>query len=114
MLVILPNPIPKLQHTPLPPKCCKLKSGSQLLALLLFSPQTHMRVYQEPRNASTPQATKASNFHVPRIHVHKENTQFSTDQFMECQFQMHEMVQKLVNILLFSFQDLKLNTKDKI
>ncbi len=33
---------------------------------------------------------------------------------MECQFQMHEMVQKLVNILLFSFQDLKLSTKDKI
>jgi hypothetical protein len=33
---------------------------------------------------TTPQVTKASNLCVPRIHVHQENTQFSTDQLMEC------------------------------
>jgi hypothetical protein len=33
---------------------------------------------------------------------------------MECQFQMREIVQKLVNTSLFSFQDLKLSTKDII
>jgi hypothetical protein len=33
---------------------------------------------------------------------------------MECQFQMHEVAQKLVNTLLFNFQDLKINTKDII
>jgi hypothetical protein len=33
---------------------------------------------------------------------------------MECQFQKHEVVQKLVNTLLFSFKDLKLNTRDII
>jgi len=33
---------------------------------------------------------------------------------MECQFQMHEVAQKLVNTPLFSFQDLKLSTKDII
>jgi hypothetical protein len=33
---------------------------------------------------STPQASKTSNFHVLGIHVHQENTQFSTDQLMEC------------------------------
>jgi hypothetical protein len=33
---------------------------------------------------------------------------------MECQLQMHEVVQKLVSTLLFSFQDLKLSTKDII
>jgi len=33
---------------------------------------------------------------------------------MECQLQMHEMVQKLMNTPLFSFQDLKLSTKDII
>jgi hypothetical protein len=27
----------------------------------------------------TPQAGRASNFHVRRVHVHQENTQFSTD-----------------------------------
>jgi hypothetical protein len=32
----------------------------------------------------TPQAARASNSHVPRVHVHQENTQFSTDQLMEC------------------------------
>jgi hypothetical protein len=25
---------------------------------------------------TTPQATRASNSHVPRVHVHQENTQF--------------------------------------
>jgi len=33
---------------------------------------------------------------------------------MECQLQMYEMVQKLMNTPLFSFQDLKLSTKDII
>jgi hypothetical protein len=33
---------------------------------------------------------------------------------MECQLQMHEVAQKLVSTLLFSFQDLKLSTKDII
>jgi hypothetical protein len=33
---------------------------------------------------------------------------------MECQFQMHEVAQKLVSTPLFSFQDLKLSIKDII
>jgi hypothetical protein len=33
---------------------------------------------------------------------------------VECQLQMHEMPQKLMNTPLFSFQDLKLSTKDII
>jgi len=63
---------------------------------------------------TTPQAIKASNFCVPGVHVHQENTQFFIDQLMECQLQMREVAQKLMNTPLFSFQDLKLNTKDKI
>jgi hypothetical protein len=42
--------------------------------------------------STTPQAARASNSHVLRVHVHQENTQFSTDQLMECQLQMCEMV----------------------
>jgi len=52
---------------------------------------------------TTPQAIKASNYRVLGIHVHQENTQFSTDQLMECQFQMREVTQKLVSTPLFSF-----------
>jgi len=63
---------------------------------------------------TTPQATRASNSHVPRVHVHQENTQFSTNQLMECQFQMREVAQKLVSTPLFKFQDLKLSTRDII
>jgi hypothetical protein len=63
---------------------------------------------------TTPQAIRASNYRVPGVHVHQENTQFSSDQLMECQLQMHEVAQKLVSTPLFSFQDLKLNTKDII
>jgi hypothetical protein len=33
---------------------------------------------------------------------------------MKCQLQMREMAQKLMNTLLFNFQDLKLSTKDII
>jgi hypothetical protein len=56
----------------------------------------------------------ASNFRVPRVHVHQENTQFSTNQLMECQLHKHQVAQKLVNTPLFSFQNLKLNTRDII
>ncbi len=63
---------------------------------------------------TTPQAIRASNSRVPGIHVHKENTQFSIDQLMECQLQMCEVAQKLMSTLLFCFQDLKLSTKDII
>jgi hypothetical protein len=51
----------------------------------------------------TPQATRASNSRVLRVHVHHENTQFSIDQLIECQFQMREVVQKLVNTPLLTF-----------
>jgi hypothetical protein len=63
---------------------------------------------------TTPQAVRASNSRVPGVHVHQENTQFSIDQLMECQLQMHEVAQKLVSTPLFSFQDLKLSTRDII
>jgi hypothetical protein len=63
---------------------------------------------------TTPQAIRASNSRVPTVHVHQENTQFSTDQLMECQFQMREVAQKLVSTPLFNFQDLKLSTRDII
>jgi hypothetical protein len=63
---------------------------------------------------TTPQAVRASNSRVLGVDVYQENTQFSIDQLMECQLQMHEVVQKLVNTPLFSFQDLKLNTRDII
>jgi hypothetical protein len=59
----------------------------------------------------TPQDAKASNFCVPGVHVHQENTQFSSNQLMECQLQIREVAQKLVSTPLFSFQDLKLSTK---
>jgi len=63
---------------------------------------------------TTPQAVKASNFCVLRVHVRQENTQFSTNKFMECQLQIREVVQKLMSTPLFCFQNLKLNTKDII
>jgi hypothetical protein len=63
---------------------------------------------------TTPQVARASNSHVPGVHVHQENTQFSIDLLMECQLKMHEVVQKLMNTPLFSIQDLKLSTMDII
>jgi hypothetical protein len=45
-LVILPSPIPELQHALLPLKCYKLGSVPQLLVFSLFSLQIHIWVYQ--------------------------------------------------------------------
>jgi hypothetical protein len=60
---------------------------------------------------TTPQATRTR---VLGVHVHQEKTRFSTNQLMECQFQMREVAQKLMSTSLFGFQILKLNTRDII
>jgi hypothetical protein len=52
---------------------------------------------------TTLQVVRASNSYVLGVHVHQENTQISTDQLMECQFQMREVPQKLMSTSLFSF-----------
>jgi hypothetical protein len=57
----------------------------------------------EGEETTTPQTFMASNFRVPGVHVHQENTQFSTDQLMECELQMCEVAQKLMSTTLFSF-----------
>ncbi len=79
-----------------------------------FSMEEEHTLLARGEKTTTPQAVRASNSCVPRVHVHQENTQLSTDQLMECQLQMHEVAQKLVSTPLFSFQDLKLSTKDII
>jgi hypothetical protein len=64
---------------------------------------------------TTPQTRRASNFRIlRRVHVHQENTEFFTNQLLEYQLQMCEVAQKFVGTSLFSFQDLKLSTKDII
>jgi hypothetical protein len=62
----------------------------------------------------TPQVARASNSHVLGIHVRQENIQFFNNQLMEFQLQMREMAQNLVSTPLFSFQDLKLSTRNII
>jgi hypothetical protein len=79
-----------------------------------FNMEEERTLLARGEETTTPQVVRASNFRVPGVHVHQENTQFSTDQLMECQLQMHEVAQKLVSTPLFSFQDLKLSTKDII
>jgi len=80
----------------------------------LFNTEEERTLLARGEETTTPQAVKASNSCVPGVHVHQENTQFSIDKLMECQLQMHEVVQKFMNTLLFSFQDLKLSTRDII
>jgi hypothetical protein len=63
---------------------------------------------------TTPQVAKASNSRVLGVHVYQENTQFFTNELMECQLQMCEVAQKLISTPLFIFQDLKLSTRDII
>jgi hypothetical protein len=75
-----------------------------------FNTKEERTLLAKGEETTTPQVIRASNFHVPGVHVHQENTQFSIDQLMECQLQMCEVAQKLVSTLLFSFQDSKLST----
>jgi len=79
-----------------------------------FNTEEKRTLLARGEETTTPQAVRSSNSHGPGVHVHQENTQFSIDQLMECQLQMHEMAQKLVSTPLFNFQDLKLSTRDII
>jgi hypothetical protein len=91
--------------------------GAQAIMSQSFCPlniEEECTLLPRGEETTTREAARAPNSFVPRVHLHKENTQFFTDQLMECQLQMHEVVQKLVSTPLFSFQDLKLSTKDII
>jgi hypothetical protein len=44
----------------------------------LFSTKEEHTLLVRGEETTTPQAAKASKSHVPKVHVHKENTQFST------------------------------------
>jgi hypothetical protein len=79
-----------------------------------FNMEEECTLLARGEETTTPQDVRASNSRVPGVHVHQDNTQFSIDQLMECQLQMHEVAQKLVSTPLFSFQDLKLSTRDII
>jgi hypothetical protein len=57
----------------------------------LFNTKEERTLLAKGEETTTPQAPRASNYCVLRVHVHKENTQFSIDQLMECQLQMHEV-----------------------
>jgi hypothetical protein len=79
-----------------------------------FNTEKERTLLAKGEETITPQVAKASNFHVLGVHVHKENIQFSINQLMECQLQMCEVAENLVNTPLFSFQDLKLSTRNII
>jgi len=57
-----------------------------------FNTKEERTLLARGEETTTPQAVRALNSRVLGVHVHKENTQFFTDQLMECQLQMHEMV----------------------
>ncbi len=56
-----------------------------------FNTQEEHTLLAKGEETTTPQVIRALNSRVLRVHVHKENTQFSTNQLMECQLQMREM-----------------------
>jgi hypothetical protein len=56
-----------------------------------FNTEKEHTLLVKGEETTTPQAVRASNSRVPGVHVHHENTQFSTNQLMECQLQMHEV-----------------------
>ncbi len=49
-----------------------------------FNTKEERTLLAKGEETTTPQVIRASNFHVPGVHVHQENTQFSIDQLMEC------------------------------
>ncbi len=53
-----------------------------------FNTENEHTLLPKGEETITPKVAKALNVHVPGIHVHWENTQFSTNQLMECQLQM--------------------------
>ncbi len=74
MLIILPSPIPELQHALLPPKCYEPGSVPQLFALLLFSLQIRLSVIEfviclvsnqsTLKNLGKPKKNSMTSFHM--------------------------------------------------
>jgi len=61
--------------------------GARVVMPQSFSPfntKEECTLLARGEETNTPQAARASNSRVPIVHVHQENTQFSTDQLMEC------------------------------
>jgi hypothetical protein len=61
--------------------------GARVVMAQSFHPlntKEERTVLERGEEIPTPQATRASKSQVPRVHVHQENTQFSTNQLMEC------------------------------
>jgi hypothetical protein len=50
-----------------------------------FNIEEERTLLAKGEDTTTPKVARASNSHDRGLHVHQENTQFSTDQFMECQ-----------------------------
>jgi hypothetical protein len=56
--------------------------GAQVVMPQFFHPlnmEEEHTLLARGEEITTPQATKASNFRVPGVHVHQKNTQFPTD-----------------------------------
>jgi hypothetical protein len=67
LLVILPSPIPKLQHTPLPPpKCCEPRSMPQLDSFVVFTLDSHLSL---SRSLGARQIKSFDSRIVHRVHV---------------------------------------------
>ncbi len=49
-----------------------------------FNMEEERTLLARGEETTTTQVVRASNFRVPGVHVHQENTQFFTDQLMEC------------------------------
>jgi hypothetical protein len=49
-----------------------------------FNTKEECTLLARGEETNTPQATRASNYCVPVVHVHQENTQFSINKLMEC------------------------------
>ncbi len=74
LLVNFLSAILELQHTPLPPKCYKLKSRPQLLFVPLFSPLDSQ--LSPSRNLKVCHYTYTHNLCMYPIHIHKPNINF--------------------------------------
>ncbi len=60
--------------------------GAQIIMPQSFHPlnMEEHTLLTRGEETTTPQAARASNSYVLRVHVHEENKQFSTNKLMEC------------------------------
>ncbi len=119
LLLLLPSPISKLQHAPLPPKCYDLRSVLRLLTLPLFSRRLSFESVTELRSAS-PIAYKQTFNEIYKLYkdekitneiLENDHHEWPFNDALDSWWHQNKNVMKHVNVFINEIDEIVNNSK---